>query len=864
MFDPIWAFFHKGSMNPYLKRIRWRLLWISLVSLGLAMGSFAINQWAYAASDDQCSWVVEKGRIVIREILPEGVAEEAGLLEGDELVKIQGHAYEPTVEGTLKAQRFINSKPEGTILVYTVKRQGRQILVPIRLLKPLDLVQLALLLNGILAWAISLLVVFSAPERKSSRHFFYLAATALLLPSATLSGNAPIPMQVVVVLMAGVANALLPSLWIHFFLRFPHPFEGRRNPAFLRAIYGTFATLSLIQILVRLWRLAGDGVLRTPGGAEPGGLLHGFLVVFTILSLALYITAALTGLGFFLRGAFLAPERLRKALVPSLVVTAILCLDLLAWTLLQARYGNSLLFRRQTFIFILPAPLLPLSFAFAIFQHGLFDVRKVLLRWVSYMAILGLTMAAYLGGLAWAFSHLSSIPPGWGGALVGVLALPLGWALRRLLKGIRRRFRRDFSSTRDIALGAVREPRKRFSEDSLLKSLRQALGEAFQPQFLEILSLEGCQGMLPPAEGKDREDRRICYPPQPLCLPSSLLRLARDNQELVLGLGSEEADWIREQGGTLRAHLDALDAQLMLLILAGDRPHSVVLLGGKYAELNYGREDRELLREVAVAAGQLLETALMHQRLLAQERLSQELETARRIQEGLVTSHLPPILGFQVALRLEPALETGGDLLFVKRRPSGTWIAAVGDVCGKGLAAALYMAQAIALLEQAVQREDQRLEEILVSMDQTLRQLLGPRGFLTLILLEWDEAGNFRMARAGHPGALMLQGLAEDCFTEIIPHGRGLGLRPTGPGDWQVIEGVLPPKGWLVLYSDGLSEAMNREGEIYGLGRFCAQLRRLWGTGSPRAACEAVFQDVAAFDTQNRDDRTLFILGREA
>jgi serine phosphatase RsbU (regulator of sigma subunit) len=68
----------------------------------------------------------------------------------------------------------------------------------------------------------------------------------------------------------------------------------------------------------------------------------------------------------------------------------------------------------------------------------------------------------------------------------------------------------------------------------------------------------------------------------------------------------------------------------------------------------------------------------------------------------------------------------------------------------------------------------------------------------------------------------------------------------------------------MVLYSDGLSEAMNRDGELYGLARLGAQLRRLWSTGSPRAACEAVFQDVAAFDTQNRDDRTLFILGREA
>ena len=611
-------------MNPYLKRIRWRLLWISLVCLTLALGSFALNQWVYAGSDDQCSWKVEDGKIVIREILPDGVAEEAGLLEGDELVKIQGRAYEPTLEGTLKAQRFINGKPEGTILIYTLKRQGRQIFVPVRLVKPLDWIQMALLANGIIAWAIGLLVVISAPERKSSRHFFYLATTALLLSGASLSGNPPMALTMVIALMASVAAALLPPLWVHFFLRFPHPHEWRKNRRFLRALYATFALLSLALFLVGLWSLANGGQLKTPSGAPPDGLVRVLLKAFGFLPIPLYITAALTGLGFFVWGTFRASDQLRKALLPSLIVTAALCLDLLAWTILQAKFGESLLFRRQVFIFMVPAPLLPLSFAYTIFRHGLFDVRKVLLRWVAYMAILGLTIAAYLGGLAWAFSHLSAIPPGWAGALIGILALPLGWTLRRLLLGIRRRFRRDFSTTRDIALSAVREPHKRFSEESLVKSLRRALGEAFQPNLLEILPIKDRQVMLPAAESSDREERRIHFPPQPLRIPPGLIRLARENRELVLGLGSEEADWIREQSSTMRAHVDALEAQLALIILAGDTPHSVVLLGGKYAELNYGIEDRELLREVALAAGQVLETAVMHQRLVAQERLSQE------------------------------------------------------------------------------------------------------------------------------------------------------------------------------------------------------------------------------------------------
>ena len=174
------------------------------------------------------------------------------------------------------------------------------------------------------------------------------------------------------------------------------------------------------------------------------------------------------------------------------------------------------------------------------------------------------------------------------------------------------------------------------------------------------------------------------------------------------------------------------------------------------------------------------------------------------------------------------------------------------------------MSQSIALLEFSTERDDQTLEEILPSLDHTLRTLMSQRDFLTLCLLEWDEDGHYRLARAGHPPALLVKGSQPHETSELNPHGRGLGLRPAGPGDWQIQEGQLSPREWLVLYSDGLTEAMDHKGEQYGLDRFRAQLQRLWGTGSLRAACEAVFHDVAKFETQNRDDRTLLILGRDA
>ena len=848
-------------MSPSLRAIRWKLVLTSLFALVMALGSFYLNNWVYSPSDDQCTWKAVGRKAVIAEILPNGVAEEAGLLDGDELRAINGRKVD--ARRLNATQRFINDQPEGRILIYSVQREGKPLLLPVRLVKTFDRTGLIVLLSGLVAWATGLLVAVSSPSRKIARHFYYMGVVALLLtPLFSLGLDSVAPgFLVPMILVSALALGLAPPLWLHFFLRFPHPFPLRANRHFLAALYGfslgggiLFALRALLRVLDRselfmeVWHYVDHGVL--------GAIL-----------VMLAPAVALAGLVLFWIGAYRLPGRKRRALLPALVFTTAIMADLTVYQLLQGSAGQSLVFQRESWVFFSPVPLLPLSFAYAIFRHGFFDVRRALLRWVTYFAVLGLTLAIYLGGLAFLFAEgIQVIPSAWVGVLMGLSALPIGWLLRWLLLTLRRKFRRDLHTARELILGNLRETRRRFSEAALLAGLAEAVQEAYRPQVLLMLPVNGRRVLLPAVASADPDDpfRDRLLQSQYLELPLEVLRHARENQELALGLGSDEAGWIREQGEAVRAHVDALEAQVLAVIMVNEEPHSVLLLGGKYAELNYGREDRELLREVAMAASSLLETAVLHKRMLDQGRIEQELQTARKIQESLITSVAPPMPGFQTALRLAPALETGGDLLWVGQRPSGNWIAAVGDVSGKGLAAALYMSQATALLKLATQQGELAFDAILPALDQTLRTLLGPRDFLTLALVEWDAAGRYRVARAGHPPALIIEGAAAGEARELDPAGRGLGLRPYAPGQWKVVEGQLHPRQWLVMYSDGLTEAMNNRGELYGLRRFREQVQRIWGTGSVRAACEAVFHDVSAFESQNRDDRTLFILSRDA
>jgi serine phosphatase RsbU (regulator of sigma subunit) len=861
-------------LTPTLKRIQWRLIWTSILALGFSLGSFIVTQWAYAPSDDQCTWKTEPNsqKVTIQEILPDGVAEEAGILEGDELVAIQGRAV--SARNIAQTMRFINDQSEGRILLYTIHRNGRNLYLPVRLVKLFNWQGLSVLVAGIVAWGIGLLVVISSPQRKIARHFFYMGLMALLLPMQFqgMPGNVPLPLLIPSIAISGLALSAAPPLWLHFFLRFPHPFRMRTNLRLLTGLYGAFLFTGLLSTMTTiLLAISRSEFLAGVLGRSTGDLLRELLRVLNVQAIGgvfqIMITlGALGGLLLFWMGTLKLPDRRRQALLPALFFTTAIFLDLTLYVYLSLQgEGQSVMFRRLCWIFFAPLPLLPLSFAYAIFRHGFFDVRRAMLRWLTYFTVLGLTLTAYLWGLSWVFGQgIQVIPSSWVGVLVGLSALPVGWLLSWLLMTLRKAFRRDLSTARDLILGSLRETRRRFSEEALLRGLAASLREAFRPQLLLLLPFQENTIELPAVEGADIEDpyAKSLARPLKLRIPAFLMRHARENQELVLGLGSDESDWIREQGPEARAHIDALGAQILVILLTSEEPHSVVLLGGKYAELNYGRDDRELLREVAIATGILLETALLHRRMLDQGRLEQELQTARRIQESLITSTPPDVAGFNMALRLEPALETGGDLLWVRRRPDGKWIAALGDVSGKGLPAALYMSQATALLKFSAQ-QGLDFQHLLPALDQTLRNLMGCRDFLTLCLLEWDEDGNYSLARAGHPAPFLVRGPHSGDLLELMPAGRGLGLRPAGPNNWEILKGRLQSKEWSVIYSDGLTEAMGKQGELYGTQRFQHQIQRLWNMGSVRAACEAVYNDVADFEVQNRDDRTLFILGRD-
>ena len=243
----------------------------------------------------------------------------------------------------------------------------------------------------------------------------------------------------------------------------------------------------------------------------------------------------------------------------------------------------------------------------------------------------------------------------------------------------------------------------------------------------------------------------------------------------------------------------------------------------------------------------------------AQLKVAAEIERARRIQTDLLPGATPECDGLDLVHRIEFLGEMGGDYYDYVPFSDGRLGIVCGDVMGKGLAAALIMAMARSQLHNAV-GSCMRPGEILAEVNDGLtRDLAGQRlpYFLTLALAVYDPRDHaVTIAGGGHNPVLLVSG---GDLREVPSHGAALGVRAHLEFAEDVI--ALQSGDVLAFYTDGLTEARDPNGQLYGLERLEAALtgyREL----APPAILEAVWNNVTAFRSgaPPSDDATLLLM----
>lgn len=242
-------------------------------------------------------------------------------------------------------------------------------------------------------------------------------------------------------------------------------------------------------------------------------------------------------------------------------------------------------------------------------------------------------------------------------------------------------------------------------------------------------------------------------------------------------------------------------------------------------------------------------------KLLARE----EIEVGRAVQKALLPSANPVLPGWELCLFTRPANDVGGDLVDFLRLHGDRLGLALGDVAGKGLGAALLMAKLQATL-RAFAPDSESLAVLGTQVNTIFCRDSIPERFATLVYFELGPSSDeVRLLNAGHPLPIVVRA---GSIEQLPPAALPLGFLPGAEYTEQRVD--VGPGDLLLVYSDGLTEAGNRAGELFGDERLLALVPQLRGLTAEAAAARLVAEvERFAGDARQSDDLSL-VLARRA
>lgn len=276
----------------------------------------------------------------------------------------------------------------------------------------------------------------------------------------------------------------------------------------------------------------------------------------------------------------------------------------------------------------------------------------------------------------------------------------------------------------------------------------------------------------------------------------------------------------------------------------------------------FEREDVEAIGVFASQATLVLENARLLEAKIERERLANELAIARDVQQRLLPQSMPELPNLNLAASSVAAREVGGDYFDILELDEGELAFIVADVSGKGTSAAFYMAEMQGIF-QAVARIESAPDIFLGYTNRALGQSLEKNIFVTAVYGILNcHSGHVSLARAGHTPAVLVD--ASGNAKLLHSEGLGIGLdRGELFGDVLEVEHFkLKPEDLLVLYTDGVVESRNHEGEEFGYDRLLQTVQAARNEDA-QSVHDAIRQTVDEFVGTNErydDDLTLLII----
>src|ERR1044072_6788186 len=276
----------------------------------------------------------------------------------------------------------------------------------------------------------------------------------------------------------------------------------------------------------------------------------------------------------------------------------------------------------------------------------------------------------------------------------------------------------------------------------------------------------------------------------------------------------------------------SIKSTLLVQIRQKNELVGILSIGPRSRGFQYSVADRELLMSIAAPIPLIIEHARMTERVVAQERMLRELALAAEVQQRLLPSGAPKGVAMEVAGFCEPARGVGGDYYDFINFDNRQLGLAIADVAGKGMPAALLMSTVQATLRSLTARNgsngnsNPELSSIVSKLNRLLFNSTAGEHYVTFFYATFDQSTQLlTYVNAGHNPPLYLRANEKNKFRELTSGGLVAGAFEHARYEQETVQ--MEADDLLFLYTDGLAEALNKDGEEFGASRIMETLQSI-------------------------------------
>ncbi len=490
----------------------------------------------------------------------------------------------------------------------------------------------------------------------------------------------------------------------------------------------------------------------------------------------------------------------------------------------------------------------PGSIAWAIVRYQFLDIGLIARRSLVYT----ITTAIVVGGYLLVVMQVGSIAQSLLGRDSGILNIliimimlfffqPIYTQVDDFVRRIFIRSRGDYSR---LVETFSREILTIFHSDKLAATVADMLKQEMFIENVEVcFAAEKQRFNL--AAGSDRED--------PIKLEDSIYSYLLKKRAPV---------FIEELSGDIDAscfggRFSAIGTKVVVPLVRQDQVSGVLLLSGKVAGFRYSSEDMTFLAILGNQIVVAMENAELYRVSLEKQRLEEELSVARQIQIGLLPQSLPSLANFDFAAFIEPSRQVGGDYYDFIPVGDGRIGVVIADASGKGVPAALLIARMQAMM-QSEAKFGKKVNEMMASVNRFINESTSQDRFATCFYIELDDGGRkAHYCNAGHNYPLLIR---DNGQVDLLSTG-GLLLGAFSDVKYETGVAELEPGDMLVMYTDGVTEAMDAGKNEFGEQRLADELIKLKSFPA-EVVCSKIIKNVKQFAAGigDTDDMTLVVV----